>query len=55
MLFETKPEQAIAIKLSCSLITTVVVLKRGKIMTATLAEKDALFHPLTSVRVISSM
>src|SRR5260221_13683174 len=26
MLFETKPEQAIAIKLSCSLITTVVVL-----------------------------
>ena len=26
MLFETRPEQAIAIKLSCSLITTVVVL-----------------------------
>jgi hypothetical protein len=26
MLFETRPEQGIAIKLSCALITTVVVL-----------------------------
>ena len=36
MLFETRPEQAIAIKLSCSLITMVVVLVQRSLNAVTI-------------------